>query len=280
MYSKTKVLSIGGIAFFAAIGAQVRGQEAVGTTANAPPTYEVAPGRGVQSTTTVPLNPLPDSGLHNVTQTEVSAEPRRFQYQLQITARGVYDDNINNSQSARVSDYYFTIEPTLTLGLGDIIGHQENYLRFDYAPSLFLFADHSDHDSVQQLIHVEGQHQFARLTLSLYEEVALLDGTDLRSLNDATAPGSHANLDVSGRNRFQTYTTHLNASYDLSGKTFLSSGVDSLVTEYDSTNLFSSATVSGNIFINYRYSEKIVAGIGGTAGYNVVDNPNPHQTFE
>ena len=199
---------------------------------------------------------------------------------MHLTIRGVYDDNINISQTNRVSDYYFTIEPVLTLGLGDINGHEDNYIRLDYAPSLFLFADHSEDDAVQQLVHLEGQHRFGRLTLTLGEEVAILDGTDLQSLSDASSPGGHVNLDVSGRTRFQTYTTRIGASYDLSGKTFLSSEVDSLVTEYDSASLFSSETFSGNLFLNYRYSDKVVVGIGGTGGYDLVDDPNPAQTFE
>ena len=228
------------------------------------------------------LNPAADSNLHSTTDLrhEVSTEPRRFQYGFQVTMRGVYDDNINISQTAHVSDYYFTIEPVLTLGLGDITGHEDNYIRFDYAPSLFLFVDHSEDDAVQHLIRLGGQHQFARLTLTLGEEIAILDGTDLRSLSDANSPGSHANLDVSGRTRFQTYNTRIGASYDLTGKTFLSSGVDSLVTEYDSATLISSQMFSGNLFLNYHYSEKIVIGAGGTGGYDFVDNPNPDQTFE
>src|SRR5205085_10879444 len=220
--------------------------------------------------------------LHTTTDfgNEVSAEPRRFQYGLQVTMRGVYDDNINISQANRVSDYYFTIEPVLTLGLGDITGHDDNYIRLDYAPSLFLFADHSEDDAVQQLIHLQGQHHFSRLTVTLAEEIAILDGTDLRGIADQTAPGSQANLDVSGRTKFETYTTRMNASYDLSGKTFLSTGFDSLVTDYNSSSLFSSANVSENLFINYRYSDKVVVGMGGTAGYDFVVPPNPDQTFE
>src|SRR6476620_7995596 len=63
-----------------------------------------------------PLNPVNDSNLHSTLgpRNEVSADPRRFQYGLQVTMRGVYDDNINISQTGHVSDYYFTIEPTLT----------------------------------------------------------------------------------------------------------------------------------------------------------------------
>ena len=235
---------------------------------------------GTENTATP--EPAADSNLHSTVdlRNEVSADPRRFHYGLDITFRGVYDDNINISQTDRVSDFYFTIEPLLTLGFGDIIGREENFLRFDYAPSLFLFADHSDNDAVQQVARLEGQHRFSRLTLALDEQVAILDGTDLRSFADATSPGSHANLDVSGRTKFQTYNTRLNASYDLSGKTFLSTAFNSLATNYNSSNLFSSANFSENLFINYRYSDKLVLGVGGTAGYNFVDDPNPDETFE
>ena len=262
------------IAFFlSSLAANVLAQESVVTTTTPTDT----------STSSSPtLNPAADSNLHSTTdlRNEITAEPRRFQYGLQVTMRGVYDDNINISQTNRVSDYYFTIEPVLTLGLGDITGHEDNYVRFDYAPSLFLFADHSENDAVQQLIHLEGQHHFSRLTVTLAEEIAILDGTDLRGVADQTAPGSHANVDVSGRTKFETYNTRMNASYDLSGKTFLSTGFDSLITEYNSSSLFSSANVSENVFINYRYSDKVVFGFGGTGGYDFVDAPNPNQSFE
>src|SRR5258708_40232090 len=99
-------------------------------------------------------------------------------------------------------------------------------------------------------------------------------------LADQASPGSQRNLDVAGRTQFQTYSTKVDASYDLSGKTFLSSGANSLITDYSSSSLFSSGDVSGNLFINYRYSDKVTVGVGGTGGYNFVQDPNPGQTFE
>ena len=229
-----------------------------------------------------PLNPVADSNLHSAGdgRNEFSSEPRRFQYALQIAMRGVYDDNIDISDSHRVSDYYFTIEPQLTLGFGNISGREGNYLRFDYLPALSLFVDHSEDDSFQNVINLQGQHAFARLTVTMGEEIAVLDGTDLRSVSNQTTPGSRPNLDVATRTKFQTYATRFNASYDLSGKTFLSSGFDSLVTDYSSSSLFSSGDVAGNLFLNYRYSDKLIVGLGGTGGYNFVQKPNPDETFE
>jgi hypothetical protein len=277
--SRLACYSAGAIAvFFSPLAANALIEEEVST----PPTTLSSQAVVETAPSSPTLNPAGQSNLHSTTglRNEVSADPRRFQYGLQVTVRGVYDDNINISQTAHESDYYFTIEPVLTLGFGDITGHEDNYIRLDYAPSLFLFLDHSENDAVQHLIRLEGQHSFGRLTLTLGEEVAILDGTDLRTLSDANSPGSHANLDLSGRTRFQTYNTRIGAAYDLTGKTFLSSGLDSLVTNYDSAGLISSQMFSGNLFLNYRYSEKIVIGVGGTGGYDFVDNPNPDQTFE
>lgn len=260
---------------------RVFAQEALGTTPTSESHSEPAIQSGNESSA-APLNPTPETNLHTTTAfgSEVSSEPRRFQYGLQITTRGVYDDNINISQNGHVSDWYFSIEPALTLGVGDIAGREDNYIRFDYFPSLFLFADHSEDDAFQQVISLQGQHRFARLTLGVGEQIAILDGTDIRSLADQTSPGIKPNLDVASRTKFQSYSSRLDASYDLSGKTFLSTGANSLITEYNSSSLFSSGDVSGNLFINYRYSDKLTVGVGGTAGYNFVEDPNPGQTFE
>ena len=217
--------------------------------------------------TTVPNPPVGNTS---------SSQPRRFQYNLRLSIRGVYDDNINISHSDRISDYYVVIEPEITLGLGDIVGRSENYLLLTYIPSILLFVDHSENDAVEHLIHLEGQHRFSRLTLNLTQDINLLDGASLRNTIETT--GQQANIDVSGRTRLNFYSTHLKASYDLSGKIFLTSEIDGLV--YDYPSFISSEVISGNLYINYNYSPKIAVGIGGTGGYNFVDDPNPDQTFE
>lgn len=279
VHSPAQFILIAAAGLWVAFMVNAFAQEAIGTTASLPSRSEpIAP-----ISENVPPSPSFDSApsfQSSDVREEVSSEPRRFQYGLQITVRGVYDDNINISQTNPTSDFYFTIEPVLTLGFGDIEGRQENFIRLDYAPGLFLFADHSENNAVQHAIRLRGQHPFSRLTVGLSEEIAILDGTDLRTLANVSAPGTHANIDVNSRTQFQTFNTRLNASYDLTGKTFLSTEFGSLVTHYDSSSLFSSAHFSENLFINYRYSDKLVFGVGGTGGYNFVDAPNPDQTFE
>ena len=208
----------------------------------------------------------------------VAETPRRFQYTLSLIVRGIYDDNINNSSINHVSDFYFAIEPVVTLGFGG--AESASSVSLIYRPSLFVFVDHSENDTVQQLIRAQAAHRFGRLALSFSQDVQLLDGTDLNSLSDPT--GHQANNDVSGRVRHEIYTTSLSASYDLTGKLSLSGGGTFYADVYRAP-LISSGNVSGNLFLNYNYSEKLVVGLGGTGGYSTTDNSGPFsndETFE
>jgi hypothetical protein len=224
-------------------------------------------------------NPMPSIEVRGDGTASISATPHRFQYGLRLTIRGVYDDNIFLSRTNRVSDYYVAIEPGITLGFGDIVGRNENYIRFDYAPSIFLFADHSDSNAVQHLFRLEGQHRFSRLTLNFSQDVQLLEGSNLTTTTSTTTGTPALNLDVGGSTNVNIYTTIANFSYDLSGKTFLSGGMQYNAWDYQNS-LVSSSAVSGSLFFNYNYSPKLVLGVGGSGGYNWVDSPSPKQTFE
>src|SRR5215813_3392616 len=148
-----------------------------------------------------------------------SGEPRRFHYGFLFTVRGVWDDNIFISHTDRKSDYYFAIEPQLTIGFGDMQGRSRSYLRLDYMPSAILFVNHSDEDAFNQLIHLEGGYNTGRLRLSLFQDVALLESANLNSFIDTT--GLWANTDANAPTRLNIFNTRLAAEYDLTGKLFL-----------------------------------------------------------
>src|SRR5205085_1971660 len=154
----------------------------------------------------------------------------------------------------------------------------ENYIRLDYLPAVFLFADHDENNSVQHVVRLDGQYRINRLTLNLSQMVQIMDGVDVQTQNTAGGLDQQVNLDVAGRTRFNIYSTHLNAAYYVTGKTFLSGGADYTATHYSA--LISSEVISGNFFVNYNYSQKIVVGVGGVAGYDRVDAPNPDQNFQ
>ncbi len=225
-----------------------------------------------------PEAPLPGGALS--TGREESATPRRFHYLASLTVREVYDDNINLTRTNRRSDFYTAIEPRITAGFGDLVGRQDNYVSLTYAPSGFIFADHDEDNAVQHVILLEAQYAFPRLTLSLSQDVEILDGANLgSSLAAGTGAGfPQANLDVAGRTNLNIYNTRLNANYSLTGKTFLSAGLGYSVTDYD--RLISSSVLTGNAYFNYIYSPKLAIGIGVAGGYDFVDSPSQDQTFE
>ena len=121
-------------------------------------------------------------------------------------------------------------------------------------PSVILFVDHSEEDAVQHLIHLEGRHQFSRLTLTLSQDVAILDGANLNSTLDTT--GLQANVDVSTPTRLNLFTTRLRANYELSGKLFLTGEFDASIFDYP--DFISSAILSGGLYINYNWTPKVV----------------------
>jgi putative beta-barrel porin BBP2 len=217
------------------------------------------------STNNVPVSEGPPSG-----------EPRRFHYGLQLTVRGVWDDNIFISHTDKKSDYYFAIEPQITIGVGDIQGRSRSYLRLDYMPSAILFVNHSDEDAFNQLIRLEGGYDAGRLRVSLSEDIALLESANLNSFIDTT--GLWANTDASAPTRLNIFNTHLIAQYDLTGKLFLQGEFDSYIYFYP--NNISDYTVSGGLYLYYNWLPKVSIGVGGTFGYNWVDDPSPNQTFE
>src|SRR5213080_315278 len=205
-----------------------------------------------------------------------AGEPRRFHYELRLTVRGVWYDNIFISHTNKLTDYYFAIEPQITIGVGDMEGRNRSYLRLDYMPSAILFVDHSDEDAFNQLIHLEGGYSTGRLRLSLMEDIALLESANLNSLIDTT--GLWANTDASAPTRVNIFDTRLRAQYDLTGKVYLQGEVDSSIFFYP--NHISSYTLSGGLYIYYNWLPKVSVGIGGTAGYDWVDEPTTDQTFE
>jgi hypothetical protein len=214
-----------------------------------------------------------------VTGQQLAETPRRLNYGLTLTVRGVYDDNINISSFNKVSDYYISIEPSIFFGFGgkgdETAGSSS--VSFVYRPQVFLFVDHSENDTVQHLIHLQASHIFGRLAMSLSQDVQILDGADLNSLSDPT--GHNANTDIGQRTKHNIYTTQISDTYDLTGKLFFSNGFGLTIDDYPS-QFISSKNISGNLFLNYNYSEKVVIGIGGTGGYNTVDASSPDQTYE
>ncbi len=209
----------------------------------------------------------------------VSAVPKRFQYAVRLAVRGVFDDNIYLRHTQPIEDFYFAIEPGISLGFGDIVGAEMNSIRLDYAPSIFLYGENSAANAVQHLVRLEARYRFAHLSLGLTQEIQLLEGANPVSGTAGFNLTPTINLDTGGNTSVNIYNTRATFSYDLTGKTFASGGVNFSASEYD-VQLISSQQIQGNLFLNYIYSPKLTFGLGGTLGYNAVEGPSPDQTFE
>jgi hypothetical protein len=206
----------------------------------------------------------------------ISPSGRIFHYALSLTVRGVWDDNIFLSHTNKVSDYYFAIEPQITIGVGDIEGRNRSYLRLDYMPSAILFVDHSDQDSFNQLIQLSAGYSSGRLTLTFNESIALLESANLNSFFDTT--GLWANTDASAPTRMNIFYTSFIANYELTPKVSLQGEFYSPSYAYPGN--ISDYTIAGGLYVYYNFRPKLSVGIGGTFGYTWVDEPSTNQTFE
>jgi hypothetical protein len=234
----------------------------------------------VAQTTVIPppVAAGPYGGTYNVFPGAETAytSGRPFHYELSLTVRGVWDDNIFISHTDKVSDYYFAIEPVVTVGVGDIEGRNRSYLRLDYMPSAILFVDHSDQDAFNQYLHLEGGYDSGRLRLTLTEDIAILESANLNSFYDTT--GLWANTDASAPTRVNIFYTRLMANYALTPKISLQGEFTS--PSYGYPNHISDYTISGGLYLYYNWTPKLSVGIGGTFGYTWVDDPSTDQTFE
>jgi hypothetical protein len=211
--------------------------------------------------------------------TPIAPTQRRFQYRLKVELRAAYDDNITLSETDPVDDYLFVIQPTISLGFGDITSHEGNYLGVDYSPSVHFYADHSNFNSLDHRARIEGRYRFSRLTIGLIQDIQSVESSDVDSSVNAGNIVTKSNIDIGGRERLNAFTTSVPISYDLSGKTSLTAGVYHTFTDY-SNNLINSEVVSADFGFNYSYSPKLVFGLNATGGENFVDAPSPDETFE
>jgi hypothetical protein len=209
----------------------------------------------------------------------VSESVRRFHYELTIQAAEIYDDNLSLAPNNRIHDWYTRIGAVITLGFGDTIVREENFLEAFYEPDFLIFADHSNFDTVQHVAYLAAQYRFSRLTLGIAENIQLAQTGDSQLPGFTGTIVNGVNIDTGGRRRINTYTTHLSATYELTGKTYLSSAGEYTRIDY-SGSLANSQRFSGNLLLNYQYSPKLVVGAGGTAGRDLLNQANSNQTFE
>jgi hypothetical protein len=130
--------------------------------------------------------------------------PRWFHYSVRLGGRFLYSDNINAARVDPLEDFILSLEPGLSIGIGDVPNRNESYIRLDYSPNALLFADNSEFNIIQHFIHLEALAKLGRLSLTFSQDVQLLEGTDFdfnnpNNFGDPSDPNNRRNRDVSGR---------------------------------------------------------------------------------
>ncbi len=209
----------------------------------------------------------------------VSESVRRLHYTLSLDVSEIYDDNITLAPTGEIDDYYTRISPAISVGFGDTLGRQENFLELNYQPNILFFADNTNFNTVEHIGHIAAQYRFSRLAVGASQDVQIVEtgGPQLSTLSGTFVNG--VNIDTGGRRKINTYTTHVNASYDLSAKTYVTLAGDYSLVDYPG-GFTDSQRLTGNFFFNYIYSDKLNFGIGGSAGKDLLAQGSGNESFE
>lgn len=223
---------------------------------------QILTGRPGQLTgPSVPGYPTP---LSSSDPNQVMGEARRFKYAFRLSLAATYDDNIFIARSNKTGDWVFTVEPSITFGVGDVFGQAGNFVRVDYQPGFSFFSENGDQNNVQHTFRASGRYTFNRLSLSFGQSIQVINGAD---------------TDVGTRVSRHVYQTTLGMNYAITGKTSVDLGFNYTVNSYK--NQVDSDVIGGNLYFNWIYSPKWTFGLGGAVGVTRVDGPfSPDQTSE
>ena len=215
--------------------------------------------------------------------------PRIFHYSIRLGGRFIYSDNITFAPDPdAIEDFYVSLEPGISVGLGDVPERKGNYIRLDYSPNALLYFENSEFNTINHFIHLEAVAHFGRLTLSLYQDVHLTEGVESQfnspnNFGDQNDRGPDRdrwrnNRDVSGRNEVEFYNTTAMAKYDFSDKAWVTGAFRYSLTSYE--DVFTLDIYSGDLFFDYKLRPELTVGIGGAGGVVNHDNPIIEEQFQ
>lgn len=236
----------------------------------------------VEPLTDLPVTPAPQIDAINLfpNQGEITSgfNNQRFGYVLHGSASAVYDSNIFIQSRNEQEDFIFRISPGVSVGFGEFKSEMfgaesfrhrfdsysgKNYFFIDYSPSYTWYVDHSDIDSFDQSVRLQGEWTLQRLTFGLRgayvsETVPVEDIGNLveqKRLNVALT----SRYEYSGKTAFEVNGYFDGLSYDGQGD--------------------DSREWRNEDWLNYQISPKINLGIGGTFAY-VERDSGPAQNYE
>ena len=249
--------------------------EAVANSSLTPPIEPVtdlprSPGPTIESITLFPnQGEIPSGSGFN---------DQRFGYVLHGQLSGQYDSNIFISPENETSDYIFAITPGVAVGFGDfrskLIGADtfryrferfadQNYFFVNYAPTIVLFLENTDQDSVNQNAQLEGEWSFQKLTVGAR--------VNFQTLN---APSE----DIGGRVESQRLSAAIISRYQLTGKTALEFNAYYEGVNY-SGDYVDTQEWRGETWLNYQIMPKTTVAFGLVYGH-LERSPGPADNFE
>lgn len=238
-----------------------------------------------------PLPPLPgatttDPGMDFAPgpplPTLPAIEPERFGVVFHGSVRATYDSNIFIQSRNEQEDFIFTIAPGVAIGWGDFKteiyntgGYRERnersfteavedkrFIYLDYVPSVTFFTHHSDENSVDHDINLEGQWVGGKLTIGAKARFQTLNAPD---------------IDLGDRVEQRRFDAAITAAYDISEKTGLEFNLFHNLRNYERAS--DTREYRNDGWLNYRVQPKLKLSLGYAFGY-VDSSEGPHQVFE
>lgn len=243
-----------------------------------------------ESAPTLPMTPapvldtmtlFPDAAESMSLEELIEKHPWKFV--LHGSATATYDDNIFISHSNAQEDFIFTIAPGVAVGRGDFknelanlgsyeerfnpdrseMAEPKNYIFVHALPSVTLFAEHSDENSFNYDVTLDGQYEWKRLTLGIKARMQTLNLPD---------------VDLGERVERSIFTGALTSRYDLSGKTSFELNFFNYIRDYSGDKV-DSVEYRGQAWANYQVRPKITLALGLTYG-QVELSSGPSQSYE
>ena len=172
-----------------------------------------------------------------------------FDLHARMSGGMTYDDNITYSSTNRQSDLIGAIAPQISAVMDRRDGDYGTLLSLGYQPTVLLFSDHSNNDTIDQNVKSSFQWSGSKLTLGLSQAFVQTYG---------------GVVEVGDRVRQKIYNTELTSKYALSEKTSIE--VNPRLTVTDSDNYVGSRDWGVDTFLNHELGTKLTGSLGTTVG--------------
>ena len=221
----------------------------------------------LRAQSTEPTEGLPEEVPTSPAVEDISGHPfwladlleRGSPLHIGFTAGETYDDNIFISPD-KTGDFLTHISPSFDFEKGDRTAPNANYLNVYFAPTIFLYENHSNQDRTDFDADVFYQYQWTRLTLGLEQHY--------QHLTDASIDiGNLADRDV--------YTTIASGNYVYNGKLGFFGTATMRITSYQNGSDVDTNEWIVDAYALYQFAPKLSLGIGPRIGFvDIIGAPN------